>query len=59
MRVQGRVLQGLVLGFAALGLLVLPAAAAARLPEASLSPLGPETSVPFGWVDFCQRYKGE
>lgn len=20
---------------------------------------GPSTSVPFGWVDFCQRYKGE
>lgn len=59
MRVLGRVLQVLVLGFAALSLFVLPAAAAARLTEASLSPLGPETSVPFGWVDFCQRYADE
>jgi predicted transglutaminase-like cysteine proteinase len=59
MSVLGRVLQGLALGAVALGLLVLPAAAGARLPEASLSPLGPETSVPFGWVDFCQRYADE
>lgn len=22
-------------------------------------PAGAETSVPFGWVDFCQRYRGE
>jgi predicted transglutaminase-like cysteine proteinase len=59
MSVQRRVLQGLVLGFAALSLLVLPAKAGARVVESSLSPLGPETSIPFGWVDFCQRYAGE
>jgi predicted transglutaminase-like cysteine proteinase len=59
MSVQRRVLQGLVLGFAALSLLVLPAKAGVRVVESSLSPLGPETSIPFGWVDFCQRYAGE
>lgn len=21
--------------------------------------LGPETSIPFGWIDFCRRYRGE
>ncbi len=25
----------------------------------SFAALGPETSVPYGWVDFCQRYRGE
>jgi predicted transglutaminase-like cysteine proteinase len=29
-------------------------------PEASTyAALGAETSVPYGWVDFCQRYRGE
>jgi predicted transglutaminase-like cysteine proteinase len=27
--------------------------------KASFASVGPETSVPFGWVDFCQRYRGE
>jgi predicted transglutaminase-like cysteine proteinase len=48
----------LVLGCIASGA-AFPAAAGNRLPVSSLSPLGPETSVPFGWVDFCQRYGGE
>lgn len=52
-------LKALILGVAALGLSILPAAAGARPPVSSFSPLGPETSVPFGWVDFCQRYGGE
>jgi predicted transglutaminase-like cysteine proteinase len=25
----------------------------------AFSPPGPETTVPFGWLDFCQRYQGE
>jgi predicted transglutaminase-like cysteine proteinase len=34
--------------------------ASVAAPEASsFAPLGPETSVPFGWVDFCARYRGE
>lgn len=59
MRIARRVLTGLVLALAALGLSALPASASARLAASTLSPLGPETSVPFGWVDFCQRYSGE
>ncbi|QGM99513.1 transglutaminase-like cysteine peptidase [Methylocystis parvus OBBP] len=55
----GRVLKSLALALAALGLSALPAMAGAKLPTATLSPLGPETSVPFGWVDFCQRYSAE
>jgi predicted transglutaminase-like cysteine proteinase len=27
--------------------------------KASFASVGAETSVPFGWVDFCQRYRGE
>ncbi len=49
----------LLLGLFAWGLSPLAAAAGVRLPASSLSPLGPETSVPYGWVDFCQRYGGE
>lgn len=32
---------------------------AGRVPQASFEPGGPETSVPFGWVEFCKRYAGE
>ena len=28
-------------------------------PDARYAAVGPETSVPFGWVDFCRRYEGE
>jgi predicted transglutaminase-like cysteine proteinase len=56
MRIARLVLKALAF---ALGLSILPAVAGAKLPVSSLSPLGPETSVPFGWVDFCQRYSGE
>jgi predicted transglutaminase-like cysteine proteinase len=29
-------------------------------PEAATyASIGPETAVPYGWVDFCQRYRGE
>ncbi len=59
MCVRRRVLKGLALGLAAFGLAVFPAWAGARPPASTLSPLGPETSIPFGWVDFCQRYGGE
>jgi predicted transglutaminase-like cysteine proteinase len=59
MRVARQLLKGLALSLVALGLSILPAIAGAKLPVSSLSPLGPETSVPFGWVDFCQRYGAE
>ena len=27
--------------------------------NANSAPISGETSVPYGWVDFCQRYRGE
>jgi predicted transglutaminase-like cysteine proteinase len=59
MCVSRRVFLGFALAVAALFGAPSVAAAAAHLPASTLSPLGPETSVPFGWVDFCQRYAGE
>jgi predicted transglutaminase-like cysteine proteinase len=60
MCVARRILQRLALGLAALGLSILPASASrVGAPSSTFSPLGPETSVPYGWVDFCQRYGGE
>ncbi len=35
------------------------AGSAAVTLEASYAAIGLQTTVPFGWVDFCQRYKGE
>ncbi len=50
----------LALVFCALGLPVSTVSARhARPPHASFAPLGPETSVPFGWQEFCKRYAGE
>ncbi|PPD43168.1 MAG: transglutaminase [Methylocystis sp.] len=44
----------------ALGLSSSPVSAArSPAPHASAAPLGPETSVPFGWVEFCKRYAAE
>ena len=36
-----------------------PAAASPALPHASYAATGGRTSVPFGWVDFCNRYATE
>ncbi len=33
--------------------------AASAYSSASYAPVGASTSVPWGWVDFCQRYAGE
>jgi len=42
------------------GLLCLSVSGALARPlAASYAPVGAETSVPFGWVDFCQRYRNE
>ncbi len=30
-----------------------------NVPQASFAGVGSETSVPYGWVDFCRRYAGE
>ncbi|HLW92858.1 MAG TPA: transglutaminase-like cysteine peptidase [Roseiarcus sp.] len=34
-------------------------ARAAPLPRASYASVGPATSVPYGWLDFCQRERSE
>jgi predicted transglutaminase-like cysteine proteinase len=33
--------------------------AAASSMQSTPAPTGKETSIPYGWVDFCQRYRGE
>jgi predicted transglutaminase-like cysteine proteinase len=43
----------------AVGVLSKPVWALTNLPQASFAAVGSETSVPFGWVDFCRRYAGE
>jgi predicted transglutaminase-like cysteine proteinase len=29
------------------------------LPKASFTPVGGETTIPYGWVDFCNRHAEE
>ncbi len=42
------------------GLALSPAPrASAETLKATFASVGPETSVPYGWVDFCSRYAGE
>src|ERR1700733_9949958 len=41
------------------GWLALEQPTSASSVEASYAAVGAETSVPFGWVDFCRRYEGE
>ena len=36
-----------------------PAPANETLPIANAAAVGPSTSVPWGWADFCERYAGE
>lgn len=40
-------------------LFVLAAFQGAAAGPSSAAPTGADTSVPFGWADFCQRYHGE
>jgi predicted transglutaminase-like cysteine proteinase len=40
-------------------LAIEPAISANPIETASYAAIGGETSVPWGWVDFCQRYEGE
>ena len=49
----------LALGLAGVALVAVNATSFAGPDAASFAALGPETSVPYGWVDFCQRYRGE
>jgi predicted transglutaminase-like cysteine proteinase len=41
------------------GWMALGQPTAASSLEASFAAVGEETSVPYGWVDFCRRYQGE
>jgi predicted transglutaminase-like cysteine proteinase len=41
------------------GLIALHAPSAAGAMQSTFAPVGGPTSVPYGWVDFCQRYRGE
>lgn len=44
---------------AAMGIAASAAAADFTVPRASYAPLGAETSVPYGWLDFCGRQPQE
>ena len=41
------------------GLVAFHAPSAAGSMQSTFARVGGPTSVPFGWVDFCQRYRGE
>ncbi|HLW92107.1 MAG TPA: transglutaminase-like cysteine peptidase [Roseiarcus sp.] len=41
------------------GVLAMAQPSATSAPDLRYAAVGPATSVPFGWVDFCQRYEGE
>ena len=41
------------------GLIAGYAPSAAGSMQSTFAPVGGPTSVPYGWVDFCQRYRGE
>jgi predicted transglutaminase-like cysteine proteinase len=34
-------------------------ASPAAVPGTRAAAVGPQTTIPFGWIDFCRRYKGE
>ncbi|MBV8851682.1 MAG: transglutaminase-like cysteine peptidase [Methylobacteriaceae bacterium] len=41
------------------GFIAAHASNAAGVMQSTFAPVGGPTSVPYGWVDFCQRYRGE
>jgi predicted transglutaminase-like cysteine proteinase len=41
------------------GLVAAHGPSAASSMQSTPAPTGKETSIPYGWVDFCQRYRGE
>lgn len=47
------------MGLAGTALVTVAATSVAGPGVSSYAALGAETSVPYGWVDFCQRYNGE
>lgn len=48
-----------VLTVAAAALLTQTNSGLAAIDPAAITPLGLETSIPFGWVELCQRYPEE
>ncbi len=46
-------------GLAAMSLLAAGGQARAGVPLSSFAAVGPRTSVPYGWIDFCNRYAPE
>ncbi|MBM3561635.1 MAG: transglutaminase [Alphaproteobacteria bacterium] len=49
----------MALGIAGAALVAVDAKSFAGPETATSASIGSETSVPYGWVDFCQRYRGE
>lgn len=49
----------MALGMAGVALVAINAKSFAGSETATFATIGLETSVPYGWVDFCQRYRGE
>jgi predicted transglutaminase-like cysteine proteinase len=49
----------LAIGVASASVVMVAAKSFAEPDMSSYATIGVETSVPFGWVDFCQRYRGE
>jgi predicted transglutaminase-like cysteine proteinase len=49
----------LALLFAPLFASAISASAAWASEDIAYASIGDETSIPFGWIEFCQRYKGE
>ncbi|MCC3245248.1 transglutaminase-like cysteine peptidase [Methylocystis sp. WRRC1] len=47
------------LGLAGVALVAVNETSFAGVEAATFAATGAETSVPYGWVDFCQRYRGE
>ncbi|MGD9657223.1 MAG: transglutaminase-like cysteine peptidase [Methylocystis sp.] len=49
----------MALGMAGAALVAINTKSFAGSETATFATIGSETSVPYGWVDFCQRYRGE
>lgn len=51
-RVLGKLIMPTV---AAVAIFTMQASSQARVPRATWAAIGPETSMPYGWMDFCRR----
>jgi predicted transglutaminase-like cysteine proteinase len=62
MRVAASTTIGLVLALAVAPLMASGVGAKANVPnglEIAYASVGADTSIPYGWIEFCQRYQGE